>query len=93
MSARAHSTHAPSSLNRTALMATLHCLTGRAIGEVLGMIIGTALGWGNAGTIALAVTLAFLFGYSLTMLPLLRAEIALGMRSRWRSPRTASRSP
>jgi len=71
--------HAPSSLNRTALMATLHCLTGCAIGEVLGMIIGTALGWGNAATIALAVTLAFLFGYSLTMLPLLRAGLALGI--------------
>jgi len=60
-------------------MATLHCLTGCAIGEVLGMIIGTALGWGNAATIALAVTLAFLFGYSLTMLPLLRAGLALGV--------------
>ena len=60
-------------------MATLHCLTGCAIGEVLGMIIGTALGWGNAATIALAVTLAFLFGYSLTMLPLLRAGLALGI--------------
>jgi hypothetical protein len=71
--------HAPSSLNRTALMATLHCLTGCAIGEVLGMIIGTALGWGNAATIALAVTLAFLFGYSLTMLPLLRAGLAVGI--------------
>lgn len=71
--------HAPSSLNGTAFLATLHCLTGSAIGEVLGMIIGTALGWGNAATIALAVTLAFLFGYSLTMLPLLRAGLALGV--------------
>lgn len=79
MSAHAYSMHAPSSLNRTALMATLHCLTGCAIGEVLGMIIGTALGWDNAATIALAVTLAFLFGYSLTMLPLLRAGLALGV--------------
>lgn len=66
------------SLNRTALSATLHCLTGCAIGEVLGMVIGTALGWGNAATIALAVVLAFLFGYSLTMLPLLRSGLALG---------------
>jgi hypothetical protein len=71
--------HAPVSLNRTAFMATLHCLTGCAIGEVLGMIVGTALGWGNAATIALAVTLAFLFGYSLTMLPLVRAGLALGI--------------
>jgi hypothetical protein len=60
------------SLNRLALSATLHCLTGCAIGEVLGLVIGTALGWGNVATIALAVTLAFLFGYALTMRPLLR---------------------
>ncbi len=65
------------SLNRTALSATLHCLTGCAIGEVLGMVIGTALGWSNLATIALAVVLAFLFGYSLTMLPLLRSGMAL----------------
>jgi len=56
----------------------LHCLTGCAIGEVLGLVIGTALGWGNAATIALAVALAFFFGYSLTMLPLLRSGLALG---------------
>ena len=61
-----------------ALSATLHCLTGCAIGEVVGVIIGTALGWSNAATILLAIALAFLFGYSLTMLPLLRAGIALG---------------
>jgi hypothetical protein len=66
------------SLNRLALSATVHCLTGCAIGEVLGMIIGTALGWGDYQTIALAVVLAFFFGYSLTMLPLLRGGIALG---------------
>ncbi len=73
-----HSAEAHGSLNRIALSATLHCLTGCAIGEVLGMIIGTALGWGDWATIALAVVLAFLFGYSLTMLPLLRSGIALG---------------
>jgi hypothetical protein len=67
------------SLNRTAALATLHCLTGCTIGEVLGMVIGTALGWSNAATIALAVTLAFVFGYSLTMLPLLRAGMALAV--------------
>jgi Domain of unknown function (DUF4396) len=66
------------SLNRVAFLATVHCLTGCAIGEVLGMIIGTALGWGDLATIVLAILLAFLFGYSLTMLPLLRAGIALG---------------
>jgi hypothetical protein len=75
--ARGPSGHAEQSLNLVALSATLHCLTGCAIGEVLGMIIGSALGWSNWGTIALAVALAFLFGYSLTSLPLLRAGLAL----------------
>ena len=65
------------SLNRVAFSATAHCLTGCAIGEVLGMVIGTALGWSNVATIILAVALAFLFGYSLTMLPLLRSGMAL----------------
>ncbi len=60
----------------TAVSATLHCLTGCAIGEVLGMIIGTALGWSNGQTIALAVVLAFFFGYALTMRPLLRSGLA-----------------
>jgi hypothetical protein len=71
-----HSAHG-ASLNRVAFSATAHCLTGCAIGEVLGVIIGTALGWGNFETIVLAIALAFLFGYSLTMLPLLRAGLAL----------------
>jgi hypothetical protein len=61
------------SLNHTAWSATLHCLTGCAIGEVLGMVIGTGLGWGNGATVALAVVLAFLFGYALTLVPLLKA--------------------
>ena len=61
------------SLDRVALMATLHCLSGCAIGEVAGMVIGTALGWSNGQTIALAVVLAFVSGYALTMMPLLRA--------------------
>jgi hypothetical protein len=64
-------------LNRIAFSATVHCLTGCAIGEVLGMVIGTALGWGDYQTIALAVVLAFFFGYSLTMIPLLRSGIGL----------------
>jgi hypothetical protein len=65
-------------LNRLAFSATVHCLTGCAIGEVLGMVIGTALGWGDFATIALAVVLAFFFGYSLTMVPLLGSGLALG---------------
>ena len=65
-------------LNLVALSATLHCLTGCAIGEVLGMIVGTALGFSDWGTVALAVALAFVFGYTLTSLPLLRAGLALG---------------
>jgi uncharacterized protein DUF4396 len=67
-----------SALNAVALSATLHCLTGCAIGEVLGMVLGTALGFSDWGTVALAVALAFLFGYALTSLPLLRAGLALG---------------
>jgi Domain of unknown function (DUF4396) len=81
----AHAEHAhhelPTSgraLDALALSATLHCLTGCAIGEVTGMIIGTALGWSEWGTVALAVALAFLFGYTLTSLPLLRGGLALG---------------
>jgi Domain of unknown function (DUF4396) len=71
-------THAPTqSLNALAFSATAHCLTGCAIGEVLGVVIGTALGWSDAATIALAVVLAFFFGYTLTSLPLLRAGMAL----------------
>jgi len=62
---------------RTAVQATLHCLTGCAIGEVLGMVIGTAAGWSNGSTVALAVVLAFLFGYALTMRPLLRSGMSL----------------
>jgi hypothetical protein len=71
------STHATQSLNRLAFSATVHCLTGCAIGEVLGMIIGTALGWSDLATIALAVALAFLFGYSFTSWPLLRSGMSL----------------
>ncbi len=70
-----HDAHAAPSLNRTAFQATLHCLTGCAIGEVLGLVIGTALGWEDLPTIVLAVALAFVFGYGLTMLPLLRGGL------------------
>jgi hypothetical protein len=65
-------------LNAVAFSATVHCLTGCAIGEVAGMAIGTALGFSDLATIALAVALAFLFGYGLTSLPLLRSGMALG---------------
>ena len=64
-------------LTGVAISATLHCLTGCAIGEIAGMAIGTALGFSNFETIVLAVALAFVFGYSLTSLPLLRAGLAL----------------
>lgn len=62
-------------LTRSAIRATLHCLTGCAIGEVLGMVIGTALGWHNAATTVLAIALAFLFGYSFTFWPIVRAGV------------------
>lgn len=62
-------------LNAMAASATLHCLTGCAIGEILGLMIGAALGWGTTPTIALAVALAFLFGYALSTLPLLSAGL------------------
>jgi hypothetical protein len=61
-----------------ALNATLHCLTGCALGEIAGMALGTALGFSNFGTIVLSIALAFVFGYSLTSLPLLRAGFAFG---------------
>ncbi len=66
-----------SALTRVAISATLHCLTGCAIGEILGMMIGTALGFSSAATIGLSVALAFVFGYGLTSLPLLRSGLAL----------------
>jgi hypothetical protein len=64
-------------LNRLAFSATVHCLTGCAIGETLGMVIGTAAGFSDLQTIVLAIALAFLFGYALTSLPLLRSGMAL----------------
>ena len=61
-----------------AAQATLHCLTGCAIGEVLGMVIGTSLGLHNAATVVLSVALAFVFGYALTMRGVLRAGVGFG---------------
>ncbi len=71
-----HATHAaPGSLWQSAVQATLHCLTGCAIGEVLGMILATAFGWGNTASVAVSIALAFLFGYTLTIRPVLRAGV------------------
>lgn len=67
----------PASATRTAVQATLHCLTGCAIGEILGMVIATALGLGAVASIALAIVLAFFFGYGLTLRPVLRAGIEM----------------
>lgn len=69
------SEHGSMSLNKMAASATLHCLTGCAIGEVAGLIIGTALGWSTLQTIVLAIVLAFLFGFTLSTLPLKKAGL------------------
>jgi hypothetical protein len=63
------------SLTRSAVSATLHCLSGCAIGEILGMVIATSLGWGNAASILLSIALAFIFGYGLTVRPVLAAGL------------------
>jgi Domain of unknown function (DUF4396) len=68
----------PTELNRLAVSATNHCLTGCLTGEVTGMVIATALAWGDVASIAAGVTLGFLFGYAFTSVPLLRAGLALG---------------
>jgi Domain of unknown function (DUF4396) len=65
------------SLNRSAVRATAHCLTGCAVGEVLGMVIATALSWGKGASIAISVALAFVFGYALTLGPILAAGVPL----------------
>jgi hypothetical protein len=64
-------------LNSMAISATLHCLTGCAIGEVLGIVLGTWWGWSDGPTIALAIVLAFFFGYLLTLIPVLRSGMGL----------------
>jgi hypothetical protein len=70
--------HPAPSLTRTAFQATVHCLTGCAIGEVLGLVIATALGWHDLPSILLAIVLAFLFGYGLTMRPLIASGLPFG---------------
>ncbi|MEU9231712.1 DUF4396 domain-containing protein [Streptomyces subrutilus] len=76
---QSHEHHGPGGHGRAgwavAARATLHCLTGCAVGEVLGMVIGTALGWGNVPTMALAIVLAFLFGYAFTLRGVLAAGV------------------
>jgi Domain of unknown function (DUF4396) len=80
---QAHGQHgAAAPLNRTAFAATWHCLTGCAIGEVLGLVIATALGWGNVASIAIAVILAFFFGYALTLRPLVTAGVPFRQATR-----------
>jgi hypothetical protein len=73
-----HHDHAAVSTRTMALSATLHCLTGCAIGEILGLVIGTAAGLANGWTIALSIGLAFVFGYLLSTLPLLKGGLAIG---------------
>jgi hypothetical protein len=73
-----HEQHQMGSTNAMAVAATLHCLTGCAIGEILGLVIGTAAGLGNLSTIVIALGLAFVFGYALSTLPLLRAGLGVG---------------
>jgi Domain of unknown function (DUF4396) len=81
MEATATTTEHPGgqNLNRLAVSATTHCLTGCAIGEVLGFIIATALVWGNLASLALAVGLAYLFGFALTARPLVKAGLSAGV--------------
>ncbi|MFK4210818.1 DUF4396 domain-containing protein [Streptomyces sp. NPDC030920] len=73
-----HVGHQPGTVGwAMAAQATLHCLTGCAIGEILGMVIGTAFGWGNMATMVLAIVLAFFFGYSLTLRSVVKAGVDL----------------
>lgn len=72
----------PAQLNALVRSATIHCLTGCGIGEVLGMVIGSALGLSNLMTVIIAITLAFIFGYSLTMRPLLKSGVSFPMAAK-----------
>jgi len=74
--------HVPPTLTRSAFDATVHCLTGCAIGEVLGLVIGTALGLHDVASIALAIVLAFVFGYGLTMRPLVSSGLSFATAAR-----------
>ncbi|MDQ8046111.1 MAG: DUF4396 domain-containing protein [Patulibacter sp.] len=72
-----HAAPTPSDLNRMGVQATLHCMTGCAIGEIVGMAVATALGWGNTTSAIFATALAFFAGYALTSVPLFKAGLAL----------------
>jgi Domain of unknown function (DUF4396) len=72
----------PESVSRTAFQATVHCLTGCGIGEVLGLVLSTALGWHDLASIVLAIILAFAFGYGLTIQPLLAGGLAFRSAAR-----------
>jgi hypothetical protein len=74
--------HPATSVDRLALSATIHCLTGCAIGEILGLVIATALGWHDLASVLLAIVLAFVFGYALTIRPLLASGIAFRQAGR-----------
>jgi hypothetical protein len=74
---RSEPTPAGHDLTRVAISATVHCLTGCAIGEVLGLVLATWWGWSDGPSIALAIVLAFFFGYSLTIAPVLRSGLPL----------------
>ena len=69
--------HGHDALTRSAITATVHCLTGCAIGEILGMVVGAALGLSNLASVALSVLLAFAFGYALTIRPVLRSGVGV----------------
>lgn len=71
-----HAAHEMGGVTRMSISATLHCLTGCAIGEIAGLVIGTAAGLSNAATISISIALAFVFGYTLSTLPLLKAGLA-----------------
>lgn len=72
-----HAQHETTSTSRLALQATVHCLTGCGIGEILGLAGGTAVGLGNAATLVLGIVLAYVFGYGFTLVPLVRAGMPL----------------
>src|SRR5438105_2775739 len=84
---RSKMTYHDTPLHRGAFSATVHCLTGCAIGEVLGMVISTAANFSNAASIIISIILAFVFGYGLTSLPLLRSGLPLRRSHRWPWPR------
>ncbi|HEY7969468.1 MAG TPA: DUF4396 domain-containing protein [Candidatus Limnocylindrales bacterium] len=77
-----HQASAAPSLNQLATQATVHCLTGCSIGEILGMVISTALGWHDLPSVVVSIVLAFVFGYALTVRPLLASGIPAGRASR-----------